>query len=369
MEVNKMARVRMQNTPEDFKRLGVSQDKFELWEDGLREDFRQGTYEWWYFDAIMDDGSKVVIHFNTKDLRTMHDNACHPTTTIKITTPDGISTEKQYEYTSDEFSYSKEQCDVKCGPHSFIGNLREYTIKVSPIEGLGADLKLSSLSQPWRPGTGYFAFGDNDEQYFTWLCVVPKGKVSGNITVNGKTIEVQGYGYHDHQWGCINPLMAWNTWLWARLDLEDYSMLVFDFVAAKEYGFTRFPLTFIQDKDGNLIFENTDSNNVKYEVFEEYKQEGTNKYYPKISKYIFENEGKKVECTLNALDELEIQDQYTNAPEAVKKNFDMLEKQPTYARYFASDEVIITEGNQSIERSGNLIYEFVYVGKSYKEHV
>lgn len=362
-----MSTVRLMNRPEDFKNLGVQPNTVEVWEDGLRNDFGVGTYEWWYFDAIMEDGTKAVIHFNTKDRGNMHDSVSHPSVVIKITRPDGKTHEKKYEYKSEEGSFEKESCDVKVGQHSLKGNLKEYAIRVSAIDGLGADLKLTSLTKPWKPGSGYFAFGDNDEQYFTWLCIVPKGKVTGTITVDGEIYKVQGFGYHDHQWGNINPFMAWNTWLWARLDLKDYSMLVFDFVAAKEFGFKRFPIAFIQDKEGNLVFEN--SENVQYEVLEEYKQEGTNKYYPKISKYTFENNGKKVECTLKVKEELEIQDSYSNAPEPVRKQFDLLEKQPTYARYFASDEVVITDGNTKIERSGDLIYEFVYIGKSYKEHI
>ena len=48
---------------EHYRRLGVSRDKIELWEDGMRTDGGKGTYEWWYFDAYLDDGSKLAITF------------------------------------------------------------------------------------------------------------------------------------------------------------------------------------------------------------------------------------------------------------------------------------------------------------------
>jgi hypothetical protein len=35
----------------------------EKWEDGIRTSGEKGTYEWWYFDAHLDDGSTVVIVF------------------------------------------------------------------------------------------------------------------------------------------------------------------------------------------------------------------------------------------------------------------------------------------------------------------
>jgi predicted secreted hydrolase len=80
---------------------------------------------------------------------------------------------------------------------------------------VGAALRLSSRGRPFRQGTAYFGFGDRDEDYFTWLCAVPKGdvSVSGNVTVAGVIREVRGSGYHDHQWGSSNFQLLWNRWL------------------------------------------------------------------------------------------------------------------------------------------------------------
>ena len=53
---------------EHYRRLGVSKDHIELWEDGMRTDGGKGTYEWWYFDAYLNDGSKLAITFRTKPI-------------------------------------------------------------------------------------------------------------------------------------------------------------------------------------------------------------------------------------------------------------------------------------------------------------
>jgi hypothetical protein len=37
------------------------------WEDGARTDDSAGTYEWWYFDAHLADGAKLVVTFMNKD--------------------------------------------------------------------------------------------------------------------------------------------------------------------------------------------------------------------------------------------------------------------------------------------------------------
>src|SRR5690349_12039632 len=50
----------------DYDRLGLSRDAVAPWEDGARTDNRRGTYEWWYFDALLNDGSSLVVVFMNK---------------------------------------------------------------------------------------------------------------------------------------------------------------------------------------------------------------------------------------------------------------------------------------------------------------
>jgi hypothetical protein len=57
----------MANAPEDYERLGLT-STIEPWEDGARTDNSAGTYEWWYFDAHLTDGAKLVVAFMNKDI-------------------------------------------------------------------------------------------------------------------------------------------------------------------------------------------------------------------------------------------------------------------------------------------------------------
>ncbi|WP_437397682.1 hypothetical protein [Flagellimonas lutimaris] len=84
-----MEKVRVLDRPEDFKKLGINPDVVEQWEDGRRRDQVPGAMENWYFDAIMEDGTKVVVVFLTKhaDKRQLATNS--PNLRIQITTPDG----------------------------------------------------------------------------------------------------------------------------------------------------------------------------------------------------------------------------------------------------------------------------------------
>src|SRR5512133_2307722 len=48
------------SSPADYARFGLDPSTVARWEDGARTDNRAGTYEWWYFDAHLDDGATLV---------------------------------------------------------------------------------------------------------------------------------------------------------------------------------------------------------------------------------------------------------------------------------------------------------------------
>lgn len=354
-----MKKIRLMDTIEDYKKLGVNPDFIERWEEQRRTDDSKGTWEWWYFDGIMNDGSKIVIQFFTKTNEAVSGSIGAPNLAIKITTPDGVKYEEHPHFSLDETTYGKGKCDVHFGKNKFVGDFKDYEIHVEPVNGLGADLKIHSVSQPYRPGTAYFEIGD---KYYTWLCAMPKGEVTGTITVNGEEIDVCGTGYHDHQWGTMNLLQIWNHWLWSRQSFNDYSILVFDMTAQRKLGSKRFPIMFIEDKDGRIIFES--HNNVKYDLLESYVDDESGKVYPKSSRYEFENDDKKVVYTITEEAILENTTMGKAMPLKTRIALKAIGLNPSYARYSGTGTLIISEKvNDEFERSGELIFEFMYPGK------
>jgi hypothetical protein len=361
-----MSKAKLLDQPKDFERLGVNPEKVEIWEDRRRNtDTRANNWEWWYFDAILDDGSTAVVQFFTKGGAEVKLNGDHPMITVKITSPDGTHYQGKFNTKADDAFYGENQCDVRIGTNTFKGDLREYHITVDSINEISADLVLTSMSQSYRPGTAFFTF-DSDDEYYTWLCAVPKGKVNGTLTYGGKTVQVSGFGYHDHQWGSVNYLKEWNHWVWARQSFDDFSMLVFDMVSSKKTEYTRFPIVFIQDKDGNIVFENLQG--VDCKVLDEYKDnEASGKDYPKSIQYTFKNNGKQVDYSLAVKDIIEAQGIKT-IPLAMKLLMKTLKLNPSYSRYKADGKLKLMDGNTVVERSGELIFEFMFPGDSWKGH-
>ncbi|MDZ4957364.1 hypothetical protein GNF51_16640, partial [Clostridium perfringens] len=55
--MNKLLEVGM--SKEWFEKEGLKEEPA-IWEDGIRIDTSSGKFEWWYFDAHLDDGTTVV---------------------------------------------------------------------------------------------------------------------------------------------------------------------------------------------------------------------------------------------------------------------------------------------------------------------
>lgn len=357
-------RTRLTDTPEDYKKLGVKKGEVEVWEDGRRNDSSPGAFEWWYLDCMFDDGTKACFTYADKTADTFNEPISHPYVKVVVTLPDGTDVTDTIKYTADDLFYGEGKCDVHIGPHTFIGDLQDYHIHYEAVNGVGFDLDMKNLGKAWRPGAGYFMLGDNDEKFFTWLCVCPKAEIEGTMTLNGETRHVSGSAYHDHQWGTQHMLFTWNHWIWARQKVGEYSMLVFDFTANANYGYDRYHLAFIQDGEGNTIFENF--GDAKVEILESYEDPKLNKICPGKVRFTYENEGKKVIYTIEEKAQLEIRDEYTPMPDQMKAVFDSMLLQPSYSRLEGEGELTIIDGEKTITEKGSLIYELAYLAKEWK---
>jgi len=65
MHQGKNGHHRLADRPTDYKRLGIAPVEIAQFEDGQRIGTERGRYEWWYFDAHLDNGATVVVVFYT----------------------------------------------------------------------------------------------------------------------------------------------------------------------------------------------------------------------------------------------------------------------------------------------------------------
>jgi predicted secreted hydrolase len=235
--------------PEFLRRDGLS-ETIAPWEDGLRADTGRGSFEWWYFDAHLDDGSTAVIVFATKPLLERN-GPLKPSLIFTITRPDGHKLDRSQGFTPDQFSAAKDGCDVRLGGNYVHGNLHRYELHAANGD-LAADLTFVGSVPPWRPGSGKNYYNAALTRYFAWLPAIPYGTVQGTLTYDGQTHAVSGVGYHDHNWGNVGLNEVMSHWYWGRAQVGAYSLIFVEMNAVPAYGGLKIPV-FLLAKDGEIL--------------------------------------------------------------------------------------------------------------------
>ena len=262
---------------DDYTKHGIEETP-DLKEDGMHTNGKEGTYEWWYTDAEFDDGTTVVVTYYTKH-RFDIDGPAHPTMTIDLSLPDGTKIHEMHQDPEGQVIVAKKGiCDVTIGDShiKYINGSYEVYVKYKNIEYKGI---MTSTQVPWRPNTGYTYVTEEGKEatdYFAWFVAQPSASVKATLTYDGKTKELNGSGYHDHNWGNIAMNKIVNHWYWARASIEGYNIITAQVISEEKAGYTSVPVIMIA-KDGVLLDDDASNVQIKREKTEQH--EVTGKFY------------------------------------------------------------------------------------------
>jgi hypothetical protein len=222
MDRSKNGLLRVADRPADYERLGIDPVEVAQFEDGQRIGTERGRYEWWYFDAHLDDGATVV--FYTKP-NVSPNRPLAPRITIDLTLPDGRDFVKFLDTRRELFNASKSGCDVRIGTNRFVGDLKRYHIAAT-IEEISVDIELTGDVRAWRAKSGHLYFGaEGQEKLFAWLPAVPHGLASVRYSIGNEKHRASGSGYHDHNWGDFPMQTLMHDWYWARASVGPYTII------------------------------------------------------------------------------------------------------------------------------------------------
>jgi len=243
--------LRLADRPADYQSLGIASVEIAAFEDGQRIGTEKGRYEWWYFDAHLDDGASVVVVFYTKP-NVSPNSLLAPRITIELTLPDGRSFEKFLDVGPEQFSASKSGCDVRIGTSRFVGDLGRYHITAT-IEQISVDIELTGAVRAWRPKSGHLYFGDEGrEKLFAWLPSVPHGLANVRYRIGTEEHRATGSGYHDHNWGDAPMQTLMHNWHWARASIGPYTVIAAHITATAAYGYET-QIVYMLAKGGKVI--------------------------------------------------------------------------------------------------------------------
>jgi hypothetical protein len=267
------ARCRLADGPDDFQRLGLHADAVAAWEDGLRTDPAPGAYEWWYFDAHLEDSSSLVIAFYTKN-PISPDRPLEPYVTMQLDRPGAATLFLRCHATSEQFHASSDSCDVHIADNFIRGHAPDVPYEIHfAANDIVVDVVLRPQVPSWRPATGHVFFGQRDEHFFAWLPSVPQGTVEVDLKVGSHAEQLRGIGYHDHNWGDVAMPHLINHWYWGRAQAGPYSIIASYITAEHHYGDTDIPI-FLLAKGAVIVAD--DATKVRFHLEGEHtdKQSG-----------------------------------------------------------------------------------------------
>ncbi|MCW2795473.1 hypothetical protein [Nocardioides sp.] len=354
------ATARMGRTPEDYKVLGIYPRLVKPWEDGLRTDGGPGSFEWWYFDAHLDDGAKLVVVFSTKEF-TAIDRPLAPTVRIDLTLPDGTTVERHAELDPKTFIAATDSCDVHIGGNLFSGDLHTYTIRAQ-VEDVRIDITLTGQVPAWRPETGYWYFGNEDDHYFAWLPSVPQGLVEATYSVGERTSTTTGIGYHDHNWGDTAMPKLMHHWYWARGAAGPYSVIASYITAEKGYGYEALPV-FMLARDGELIAD--DNANVSFEELGRYVDQETGKPVGNVTRYTYRDGDERYVVTFTRFTDLTTVRMVDDLKGPQKIFARLIGFDGAYLRFSGELRIDHYQGEKLVDsHTDDALWELMYFGKA-----
>jgi hypothetical protein len=351
------------NDPADYERLGLSSTSIQPWEDGARTDDSAGTYEWWYFDAHLADGAKLIVTFMNKDIA-QPQMPLSPLLRLDLDLPDGRRFEKLMHFPASAWSAAQDHADVRLGDNRFSGDLHSYRI-VASAEEISVDVTLTGEIPAWRPATGYMLFGEERNEEFAWLPAVPQGAVHITYTVDGDKHETTGVGYHDHNWGNVGLMKVVHDWYWARGQAGPYSVIASYITSAKQYGFEPIPI-FMLARDNAVIAD--DPAKVTFEREGIYTDEPTGKPVATTTRYVYQSDEDRYVVSFTRTRDLSLSRMIDSVKGIKHIAARLAHFDGAYLRFTGDIEVSHHHGGELIEtHKDEAIWELMYFGHARNE--
>lgn len=209
-----------------------------------------GSYEWWYFDAISNDGkySVVVIFYEGNPFSRRYMDAIengknnraeeYPAVSISIyknKEPIFYSFEEVLPADS-EFSTDWPQGRVKENMFQRVqagGGKLIYQLNLNQSIANGDHLHGSLRFTSWGQAPNFQSPADkkrSEDTSHQWNLIQPLAVTEGELKIDGFTNEVisfKGRGYHDHNMGMEPMKESFIDWYWGRFHFPGYSLIYY----------------------------------------------------------------------------------------------------------------------------------------------
>ncbi|MCD6343321.1 MAG: hypothetical protein J7L76_06010 [Spirochaetaceae bacterium] len=196
-------------------------------------------------------------------------------------------------------------------------------------------------------------FGDRDH-YFGWVVPIPHGSVTCTLTYDGKSHEVAGTGYHDHNWGNLALHKVQDHWYWGRAQFDDFTIIFVEQVTSKAYGYKKIPV-FLVEKGNKILIEDGALLRLKTADF---IRHSSRREYPKELDFDWKVDDKQVHIRLRQPEIIEAESLLGQLPKWEQKAAGLFAN-PYYFRFKAEMDLEIDLGDMKVRKQGPVLYELM----------
>ena len=248
---NKVADIDQSNEDNIFDDFLFEPVDVKLEDDAFHGSKGLHSYEWWYFDASLDNGFSVQISIRVLNVL----NRALFMTGINVYKDGDIVSNSHQRYLKDQIFASTTEPLIRInGKEIMRGYIDENTgdwIYLLNLEtkDISVDFTFVGKTKGWKgltPGIGW------------WAVVLPRAEVTGILTMNGIEMDASGTGYHDHNWEVTASTGVNFGWYWGKIGSSTYTITWADIKITR---ISERPVIVINKKDGEYI--SIPSNSIK----------------------------------------------------------------------------------------------------------
>jgi hypothetical protein len=323
-------------------------------DDGLHMDMnKKGMYEWWYFDAHLETGHTIVVFFHASNPNPGLEGKIG--IEIVLLRPDGRRNQKFFAYGKSDFSAARDKPDVRIGGNTVRVNQRDSELPVYEIDvkekGIGCHLTYKAEVNGWKPGSGLSHFGDLG--FFGWVIPFARASVEGTITDDDKTIQVEGIGYHDHNWLNFPFQQIIDYWMWGRIYSKTFTA-AYAYIQCND-KVDHHAVKVLMLAEGKEVVLSTG----EFEFLkEDFEYNAKAKY--RFPKKIIIRAPHELEAMLRVNKILEAQDMLENYNPVLRFiAANILRLKPGYFRLLSDFELAVMHGGKTTQEAGTTLHEIV----------
>jgi predicted secreted hydrolase len=215
-------------------------------DDAFHGSAKRFAAEWWYFDAIFNNGYSIHIGFRTLSKKKLGIVSLF----LEIYKSGKIVIEKKKKFLFKNFKTSREFPLAKLFNNSIMEfDIDRYMETGDWLYNLKFNIDNCDINLTFQDTAKGFKIETNAE---SWTVALPKAHVKGKIVIDDKKILVDGVGYHDHNWNYtfISALTYGKAWFWGKIRSENYNIIWANVI--KKSG--KWDLIAVINKDQNCFY-------------------------------------------------------------------------------------------------------------------